>query len=133
MNFEEAEIALQAHFATEWDENTPVAWPDVDFPKPDATWCRFNVLQNAGSQASIGSPGSNYFRRIGIITIQVFGKENAGREDVREKANEAADIYMANDLAGFEFKNVNVKKIGADGLGWYQYNVTAEYRYDTTT
>jgi hypothetical protein len=66
------------------------------------------------------------------VTIQVFSKENTGGVECRTKAEAAAAIFMANDLSGFDFTNINARAIGNDGAGWYQWNVTAEYRYEIT-
>lgn len=133
MSFETAEETVQSWFKDGWDGLTPIAWPDVKFTKPNNTWVRFSMVNTLGNQASTGSPGSNYFRRIGIVTIQVFAKENQGGIDCRDKAQAAVDLFMADNLDGFTFYNVNAREVGNDGAGWYQWNVTAEYRYDIIT
>lgn len=133
MNFSQAEAAVRAHFNTEWDGLTPIAWPDVRFVPPAGTWVRFTMKNTDGRQASIGNPGANRFRRTGLVSIQVFQPENKASKDARTKADVAADIFIANGLSGFLFKNVNAKDIGPDGSGWYQWNVTAEFQYDRTT
>lgn len=132
MSFKTAEDSVQGWFDEKWDDLTPIAWPDVQFTPPNGTWVRFTMLNTAGFQASVGSPSSNYFRRIGIVNIQVFAKENQGGADARTKAQAAAAIFMANDLSGFEFTNVNARQIGNGGNGWFQWNVSAEYRYEIT-
>tara|TARA_Y100001960_G_C14649059_1_gene814849 strand:+ start:54 stop:455 length:402 start_codon:yes stop_codon:yes gene_type:complete len=133
MNFTQAENAVQSHFYTEWGDKTPVAWPDIDFDPPDETWVRFTMRNNDAYQASIGNPGSNYHRRIGLVTIQVFQPQGQAGQDARVKADLAADIFIANGLSGITFKNVNARAIGHDGNGYYQINVTAEFQYDRLT
>lgn len=133
MSFVTAENDVQGWFNTKWNGLTPIAWPDVDFNHPNQTWVRFNMKNNLGFQASAGSPDSNMYRRTGVVTIQVFQKENKGGTDARAKANAAANYFLDNDLSGYEFYNVNAREIGNDGHGWYQWNVTAEYRYDIIT
>lgn len=130
MSFKTAETSVQNYFNTKWGGITSIAWPDVQFTKPNATWVRFSMKNNIGQQASVGSPSSNYHRRIGTVTIQIFAKENGGAVDARTKADVAANAFQDNGLSGFHFYNVNAKDIGPDGAGWYQWNVTAEYRYD---
>jgi hypothetical protein len=133
MNFLEAERAVRLHFKEEWNDITPVALPDINFTPPNETWVRFTMINSEGKQASIGSPSNNRFRRIGLVYIQVFAPENKGSVDARTKADIAADIFISNGLSGFHFYNVNAKNIGNDGNGYYQINVTAEYRYDRLT
>jgi hypothetical protein len=133
MKFKALEAAVRAHFNTQWNSLTSIAWPDVPFTPPNATWVRFTLKNNAGFQATIGAPGSNMLRRIGVVYIQVFQKEGQGSTDARSKADTAADIFIANGLSGVTFSNVNVRDIGPDGNGWYQVNVSAEYRHDHIT
>lgn len=133
MNFEQAEAALREHFNTEWDGLTPIAWPDVAFTPPAGTWVRFSAKHNDGFQASMGSPGSNRYRRLGIVTIQIFQPQGQASTDARAKADAASDIFIANGLAGFLFRNIVAADIGPDGAGWYQWNVRAEFQYDRIT
>lgn len=132
MNFKQAEAAIRSYFNTEWNGLTDIAWPDVNFIPPNGTWVRFSMKNNLGYQASIGAPGSNMFRREGMVYIQIFQKEGQGSTDARTKADVAADIFIANELSGVTFSNVNAKDIGPDN-GWYQWQVSAEFRYDRIT
>ena len=133
MNFSDAEAAIRAHFNTEWNSLTPIAWPDVQFTKPNGTWVRFSMKNNDGFQASIGAPSSNMFRRRGIVYIQIFQKEGQGSTDARAKADTAADIFIGQVIQGIRFYDVNARDIGADGNGWYQWQVAAEFEYDRIT
>lgn len=137
MSFKAAEASVQGFFDTNWKVGgvykTPIAWPDVQFEKPNGTWVRFSMKNNVGRQASIGSPTNNLYRRLGVITIQIFAKENGGAVDCRTKADEVVSIFLDNSLEGFVFSDINARDIGADGFGWYQWNVTIAYRYDIIT
>lgn len=133
MNFKQAEAAIRDYFNTGWNDLTPIAWPDLPFNQPSTIWVRFTMKNNIGEQVSIGDVGNNYHRRQGIVTIQIFQPQGQGTTDARTKADVAADIFIENALSGMIFKKVNARDIGADGQGWYQYNVTAEYQYDRLT
>jgi hypothetical protein len=132
MSFEAAEAAVRAYFTQQWANITPIAWPDLPFVPPHGTWVRFSMKNNIGAQESIGSPGSNLYRRRGVVAIQVFQKAGQASTEARKKSDVAVNAFMANQLPGFTFENVNARDIGPDGAGWYQWNVTAEYRYDIT-
>jgi hypothetical protein len=133
MNFKQAEAAVRGYFNTNWNGTTHIAWPDVDFIPPNETWVRFSMKNNVGFQASIGSPSNNLHRREGVVYIQIFQKEGQGSTDARSKADIAADIFMDNALDGVHFHNINARDIGADGSGWYQWTVSAEFQYDRIT
>jgi len=138
MNFKQAEGEIIGYFNTQINGAVPISWPNVPFTLPaDGSWVRFTMKNNDGRQVTMGSPGANRYRRIGIVTIQVFRKIKASRPEstskVLELADTVADIFIANQLNGILFKNVNARDVGNDGNGWYQYNVTAEFQYDRIT
>lgn len=134
MNFKEAEAAIRAYFNTGWAAATSIAWPDQPFTPPDSeTWVRFSMKNNDGFQASMGSPGANRYRRVGVVYIQIFQPAGQGSTDARAKADIAADIFIANALSGVIFKNVNARDIGPDDAGFYQWLVSAEFQYDRIT
>jgi hypothetical protein len=133
MNFKTAEATLRNHFATQWGSTTQIAWPDVQFTPPNATWVRFSMKHNDGFQASIGAPTNNMFRRRGIVYIQIFQKEGQGSTDARTKADLAADIFIGQTIQGIRFGDVVARDIGADGNGWYQWQVAAQFEYDRIT
>ena len=133
MKFGAAEAAIRGYFNTGWGSTTPIAWPDLTFTPPNATWVRFSMKNDDGFQASMGDPGNNRHRRIGTVFIQVFQPQGQASTDARAKADKAADIFLANTLTGVLFKNVNARDIGPDGNGFYQWNVTANFQYDRLT
>ncbi|AEP08889.1 phage tail terminator-like protein [Micavibrio aeruginosavorus] len=131
MKFEQAEAAVRAYFNTGWAARTPIAWPDVSFTPPNnATWVRFSMKNNDGYQASMGSPGSNRFRRVGMVYIDIFQPAGQGSIDARKKADIAHDIFLANTLPGITFSNINARDIGKDATGAYQWKVSAAFKYD---
>lgn len=134
MNFGSAEAAIIKFFDTGWGDLTKVAWPDSSFDPPsDETWVRFKCQENAGRQSSMGSPGSNRFRHMGIITIQVFQPEDQNSKDAREKADAALAIFMGNSTQGIYFYEATARQVGNDDRGWYQINVNVSFRYDQIT
>jgi len=134
MNFNEAEAEIRAFFATAWGATTEVAYPDLPFEAPNATWVRFDCRENSGNQASMGSPGSNRFRHFGIVTIQIFQPQGQSSKDARTQATAALSAFMgANTTNNIHFYDVHAKQIGNDGYGYYQINVMALFRYDQIT
>ncbi len=135
MNYLQAITAMEAFFAAQWGATTPVIYGD-DAPEEtpsDAAWVRFNINHNDGKQATMGSPGANEFRHIGIITIQIFTPEGKYAIRNKELTNSALEIYQGIEDSGITYYNVRPDKIGNDGFGWYQTNVIAEFRYDNIT
>jgi hypothetical protein len=130
MSYEAAVKAIVAHFNDEWNNLTPVAYPDVAFTPPDETWVRLNVDHADGYQASMGSPGNNMFRREGLVNVQVFAKQGEAKLDALKKADAAISAFQGIELNGIHFYDVHMRDVGNDGAGWYQINVLANFRYD---
>lgn len=135
MNFDEAEKEVRAWFAAAWGSTTPIAWPDIEFPVPEAqTWVRFTLQETDGEQITMGSPGANRFRQFGLIIIQVFQPQGQGSGDAREKAATIATLLKgANTSNGVYFSDVYARQVGNDGNGFYQVNVVASFYYDEIT
>lgn len=131
MNYEAACKQIIKYFAQQWNGLTKVAWPDVGFKPPNnETWARFTIKNFDGYQASMGSPGSNRFRRKGLITIQIFQKEGTAGLDALAKADIAVNIFLGVENSGIRYYDVQMNEIGNDGAGWYQINVLAYFQYD---
>lgn len=130
MDFKEARDTARAYFNTQWNDLTPVAWPDVSYKPTKATWVSFTMRHGEGFQASVGAPSSNRFRREGIITIQVFAPENTGANDAADKADAAANIFIGVTNGGISYYGTTINEIGNDDAGFYQINVITKFRYD---
>ena len=131
MNYTAATKAIIKFFAQAWGTTTDVAYPDVAFKIPaNKTWVRFNLQHYSGRQASIGAPGSNRFRRDGLITAQVFSVEKNAAADALLKADQIVDIFQGVSNGGITYFDVQLKEIGPDGNGWHQINVLAYFQYD---
>lgn len=130
MSYESAVAAITAHFAQEWNNATPVAYPDVPFNPPSSTWVRLNISHADGYQASIGSPGSNKFRRTGLVTVQVFQKQGKAGVDAHKKADLAVAAFLGKKAGHIQFYDVQAREIGNDGAGYFQINVLAYFQYD---
>lgn len=138
MSFEAKTAEARALFETGWvnggSPRTQIAWPDVDFTPPDgASWVRFDMKHNDAYQASVGSPGSNKFRRVGIVTIQIFTPPGNATKTARQLADFAVAIFQGVQTSGgIVFYDVGMREVGKDPNGWLQTNVVASFRYDET-
>lgn len=133
MNLETAVATMRAYFDAQWGGLTPVAYDDVEFDIPNGeTWVRLSIKHSHGYQASMGSPGSNRFRSVGALFIQVFAPEGNASKDARQKADAALEIFRGLTYQDINFYDVYAKEIG-NADGWYQINVIANFRYDHIT
>ncbi|TGE04629.1 phage tail terminator-like protein [Hymenobacter fodinae] len=133
MSYEAAAAAINAHFANEWNERTPVAYDDVEFTTPnDVPWVRLTVQHSMGYQASVGSPGSNQFRREGLVTVQILTPFGNGKIKSMQLADQVTAIFQRlGRVEGISFRDVRLNEVGNASTGWYHVNVKAEFEYDT--
>lgn len=135
MNYQQADAAIKQYFAQQWNNATAVVYDDdKNFTPPNsATWLRVNVKMVDGTQASTGAPGSNKFRKTGIVTVSVFHPDGHGGIQAMQTADLVVNIFEAKPrINGVLFNNVRAVNVGPDGAGWYQINVKAEFQFDTT-
>lgn len=134
MNLTEATKAMRSYFGAQYNNLTQVRYDDQNAPAANnATWVRFTIKHADGFQASIGSPGSNKFRKVGNIIIQIFQPQGQASIDARAKADVIEAIFRGKDYQGIHFFDVCAQEIGNDGHGWYQINVKVKFQYDSIT
>ena len=135
MNYKDAIAAMRLYFENYWKvavvPAVPVAYDDKKFTKPTKKpWVRFTIQHADGFQASIGAPSSNFFRRRGIITAQIFCPEDDGSVEARKLADFVVEAYIGKDIPGFLYYDVTIVEVGNDNAGWYQINVKVNFEYD---
>lgn len=133
MSFGTVRNAINAAFNTAWASATPIAWPNVEFTKPDSAWVRITVDGNVSDQAAFGD--GVLHRNSGLIFIQVFIPDNQGPS--------SADTYAQNAADALQYKRIDhvsggrpirtwgatQRTVGNDN-GWFQVNVTIPFDYD---
>ncbi len=108
---------------------SPVQYENLAYtPVPGTKWVRFTVISGEANQASIGAPGSNYYRYTGTVQIQCFAPLNMGAAGAKEMADKAIGIFHNKVSAGYIFRAgyaVTVPNSATDG--WYQVNAIIPY------
>lgn len=138
MGYKSEFAALATAFKAGWvltggAARTPVAWPNVDFNPASsmAAWVRFNVVNGEAGLASIGVPGGNTRRHVGMIVVQVFVPLNTGAHIAREHADKVLDIFKNYALSGIRCRPGYAVDVGtSEADGWHQMNVTIPFTRD---
>ena len=98
MTLETERIAIEGRFQTLWVEGspaaaiTPVGYSSQPFT-PTASSVRLTIRDGMAEAQSIGSPGTNLVRNVGIIIIQIFVAGGAGEATMRPLAETAQGIF----------------------------------------
>lgn len=134
MSYAAAHSAIRLKFETAWGATTSVQYPMVqDFQIPDASpWVRLNIEDANSFWASMGSPGSNVERNVGLVTMQIFVLSGEGEGQALELADQAKAVFRSwqDTASGVRFVvPPYARQVGVDGK-WYQINVLAPFRFD---
>lgn len=135
MSFATVTNALNATFNTAWASATPIAWPNVEFtkPNPQSAWVRVVVDGNVAGQAAFGD--GVLHRTSGLVFIQVFVPDNDGPNEANTLSQSAADALQYKRIeyvsGGRPIRTWGavIRSIG-NSDGWYQVNVTIPFDYD---
>lgn len=135
----QARNEMHALFKAAWEaeeisRDLPVLYGDVPglLPPSEGNWARITVQHQEGFQATLsGATGNRRFRRLGVVTVQVFTEFGDGQVDA-----DALGIITKNTFEGevtspgrVIFRNVRLNEVGQDGQ-WFQTNVLADFEYD---
>lgn len=130
----EARELIFQQFVDAWGDQTPYMFQNEDLETDNLPeWARVTVLETNSTQDTLGNSGNRKFERSGVVTVQIFVRGGTGTQRLDELATIARDAYegFTFALSSVTFLDVNVSEIGPDG-SWYQYNVTANFRYYET-
>ena len=129
----QARTELYAAFKTHYDASglsplLPIAWNNVPFKQTGVEYIRVTFAHASGTIAALGN---EKYRRIGILTINVWTPEG---DDGDERNDEIAEVVMdfleTFDLAGWRIRDPGPVDTGvADAYN--QSAAIATLEYDT--
>lgn len=106
MNSSAIRAAIEGRFATQWmngsQPRTPIGWDGHTFT-PVKNSVRLTILDGEGRNASVGSPGSNVVRHVGVLAIQVFTEGGKGTAASRTYEDLIAAIFRNVTIDGIRF------------------------------
>lgn len=122
---------VRNRFNTQWPIEQPsveFSFADVDYtPTKDTPWVRLSVVPGEQRQVSMGS--IRRFRRIGIVSVQIFTPAGSGDGLAKELADSVAAIFMGRTVDGVIFRGTGLDRVGVDGA-WAVWNATTPYQAD---
>lgn len=127
--------SIIAYFDDRWSNSglnplPPVLYDNIDYGVQSAPqWIRLNVLLDEERQITFGG-APRTFRQFGVIIIQTFVEPNTGAIDSINLVDKVSNIFRIADINNVRFSGIRSNKVGLDGHGWYQYNVTCKFHFD---
>jgi hypothetical protein len=109
---------------------TPIAHKNRKFDvNPAQDWVKLVVNFGDEVQASMGDPGNNYFRQLGVIFVQIYVRPHRGTEDMTTYTDAVNSIWRGAQFGGIVCSAPDTNDLGLVG-DWYQVNVSCEFYYD---
>lgn len=132
--YEEARDILSEFITDEWNTATSSAlmlYDNLhgDRPEEPTLFGRLTI-QNVGS--SLAALGASRWRRIGLVTVQVFVPLGSGTQLADQVARalvEALEGVGPSTLENIWLRDVGMREVGPDGT-YHQVNVQADFTFD---
>lgn len=131
MSYTAEEQAILGDFNTFWADQHPVAWPNVEFEKPQGSpWVRVKVQRPFGGAFQADLSTNPRYRHSGVFFVQIYTPSNVMTAQGLTLADSIADHYRARKLGSISFRTPSVRDTGLDGA-WYQHLVSCPFWRDT--
>jgi len=122
---------IRNRFNTMWpveQPSVPLSFADVDYnPVKGQAWVRLSVVP--GEQRQVGLGRIRRFRRIGIVSVQIFTPAGSGDGLAKELADSVATIFMGRTVNGVIFRGTGLDRVGVDGA-WAVWLASTPYQAD---
>ena len=133
----DARDLLSSFITTEWATaagTAPLLYDNLGGERPeDPTLFGRLTIQNVSS--SLSALGGGRFRRIGLLTVQIFVPLYSGTEEadqVGESLVEALESVGPTTLENVWLRDIGMTDIGPDDA-YHQVSINAEFLFDRVT
>lgn len=142
MNRKQAATAITTEFISEFSSTIPVSLdnqttfikctsPITASTKPsNSPWITFSIINNKTLTSTYGEYRSNRYKRIGIISCQVFTPEGTGTSTGADICEEIISIFEGKRIStDIVFTYGDYIHIGSTQTGWYQFDITIYFSF----
>jgi hypothetical protein len=133
-NYSQEYNAICELFKTAWDAvhpEIPVAWENVKFDANNkASFLEFFVKNGESNQVSVGIPGSNRFRHVGVVMTVLHVDQGMGKASALAVADDLAAIFRRSETGSVSFLDPAVNFLGNEGA-WLKVSVTCGFYRDS--
>lgn len=97
-------------------------------PSDDTSWCRLAISFNTGRQDTLGIKTNRKFKKMGILTVQVFTISDGATNINDGLVQDSLDVFEGENLSGVYFVDGRIRTVGTSDK-WYQQNAVLEFNY----
>ncbi len=131
-NYEDAAATIEARLRANW-LTTPVISQNVEYTTNSNTaFVYFEIINGSSFYASLGSPGSNFHRNVGLIFLHIFVPKNTGDGLALTYARQLGSIFKGKHLDGIRYSAATIGggEVADDKGNFWRRTVSIEYRFD---
>lgn len=130
MSYAAERNAVMSRFNMLWNGRTKIAVPNLKFDQPAGeAWVMVSIANGEATQRSIGNPGNNVHRHLGVIFVQCFVPLGTDTLVARQLADDAAAIFRNARFDGIRCYAASVAEVGPDE-NWFQVNMSCPFQRD---
>lgn len=130
----EAASAIKQRLKSQWavlHADQHVFWPNEDNEIPDGeSFLMAEISFGAVRVASLGGSGVNRHRQTGECIVSICAPVNAGEDDIRTLADDAASIFRGWISGELRFYTAAPQGLGQQDGNLYQIDVIGSFEFD---
>lgn len=122
MSYLQEKRDIEEYFLLGW-AYTPILFENGESSEAD-DWVRLSIQNGDAKQVSMGDNPA--FRHIGVVSVQIFTKTDAGSGRALELADAVDQLFRNLVLTNLRFKVPQVRRVPSTSE-WFQINVSTEF------
>ena len=108
MSLETEQTLIEQYLMDSWvigsSPRTKIQWEDIDVKPGDGeSWLQVNILNGEEAQRSVGAPGTNIVRGVGVLAVRVNVPPGQGSKPFRALADILMGLFRNRELENIRF------------------------------
>jgi len=125
MLFDQCRVDVETEIQANWNE-THVVYENEELKYADE-YIRPAIIYGESNQVTLGPSGTH--RRLGVLVIQIFVKENTGTRRIKFLADTLTPLFKSVKLGIIQFESPTLIRVGQNN-GYYQENFQVPFYVD---
>jgi hypothetical protein len=131
-NFEAVAVSIETQLRANWGTTALVPQNTAYKPVPGTPFVYFETLSGRAFFASIGSPGNNWHRNVGILQMHVFVPKNTGDGTALTYARQLGTVFKGKNIDNIHFgaASIGAGETADDKGNFWRRTVSVDFSFD---
>lgn len=122
---------LETAFINGWTSRTPIKFDNVKFKDSDKTeFVSITMINYTSRNVNVGSLIYKRIRHIGVLSVNVYIKQDIGTDKAYARAKEISDIMSNYSEFNIFTEAAKTRRNGSETDGWFSLIVDIPYTSD---